>query len=81
MGPFLYVLFGTVKELSTGPTAVMALMTFTYASAGGPEYAVLIAFLAGCIELLAGLLNLGKRSGQVERCVSRWTTLSTGLTG
>jgi len=59
MGPFLYVLFGTVKELSTGPTAVMALMTFTYASAGGPEYAVLIAFLAGCIELLAGLLNLG----------------------
>ena len=59
MGPFLYVLFGTVKELTIGPTAIIALMTYTYAKSGGPEYAILLAFLTGCVELLAGLFNLG----------------------
>ncbi len=59
MCSFAYVIFGTVKETSLGPTAVMSLMTFSYASQGGPTYAVLLAFLAGWLELFAGLLNLG----------------------
>lgn len=58
MCSFAYVIFGTVKETSLGPTAVMSLMTFSYASQG-PAYAVLLAFLAGWLELFAGLLNLG----------------------
>lgn len=60
MGLFVYVFLGTVKESSVGPTAVMSLMTFTYASAGGPAYAALLTWLAGWLELIAGLLNLGK---------------------
>lgn len=59
MGLFSYVLFGSVKESSIGPTAVMALMTFSYANEGGPAYAALLSFLAGLVELVAGLLNLG----------------------
>ena len=59
MGPFIYIFLGTVKEISIGPTAIMALMTFSYARSGGAEYAILLGFLAGCIELVAGLLNLG----------------------
>lgn len=47
MGLFAYVFLGSVKESSVGPTAVMSLMTFTYAKQGGPGYAVLLAFLAG----------------------------------
>lgn len=42
-----------------GPTAVMALMTHQYVQLGGAPYAIVLSFLAGCIELLAGLLNLG----------------------
>jgi len=59
MGPFLYIIFGTAKEVSIGPTAIMSLMTQTYVMKGGPAYAVLLAFLSGCVELAAGLLNLG----------------------
>lgn len=59
MGFLAYVVFGSVKESSIGPTAVMALMTYSYAKDGGPAYAALLAFLAGIIELVAGLLNLG----------------------
>jgi MFS superfamily sulfate permease-like transporter len=66
MGPFLYVLFGTVKELTIGPTAIIALMTYTYAKSGGPEYAILLAFLTGCVELLAGLFNLGNRHSNFQ---------------
>jgi hypothetical protein len=42
-----------------GATAVMALMTHQYVQLGGAEYAVILSFVSGCIELLAGLLNLG----------------------
>jgi len=59
MGVFVYVVLGTVKEASVGPTAVMSLMTFSYANEGGPAYAALLCFLAGWIELFAGILNLG----------------------
>jgi len=59
MGPFLYIIFGTAKEVSIGPTAIMSLMTQTYVIKGGPAYAILLGFLSGCVELAAGLLNLG----------------------
>jgi sodium-independent sulfate anion transporter 11 len=42
-----------------GPTAVMALMTHQYVQLGGAPYAIILSFVSGCIELLAGLLNLG----------------------
>jgi len=60
MGVFAYVVLGSVKESSVGPTAVMALMTYSYANEGGPAYAALLTFMAGLIELVAGLLNLGR---------------------
>jgi len=34
-------------------------MTQNYVQKGGIEYAIMLSFLTGCIELLAGLLNLG----------------------
>ncbi len=34
-------------------------MTLPYVQKGGIKYANMLSFLAGCIELLAGLLNLG----------------------
>lgn len=58
-GPFIYALLGSVKQITVGPTAVMALMTLEYTQKGGAAYATVLAFLAGCIELLAGVLNLG----------------------
>ena len=61
MAPLMYIFFGTVKEISVGPNSVLALMIHAYVTEGGPEYAVILAFLTGIIQLIIGLLNLGKR--------------------
>jgi len=58
MGCFVYTFFGSAKDITIGPTAIMALMTKTYATYG-PEYAVLLAFLSGFLILIFGLLQLG----------------------
>ena len=58
MGCFTYCFFGSAKDITIGPTAIMALMTNTYAQYG-PQYAVLLSFLSGLIILLCGLLRLG----------------------
>lgn len=34
-------------------------MTHEYTLKGGAPYAIVLSFLAGCLELMAGLLNLG----------------------
>ncbi|XP_077260060.1 sodium-independent sulfate anion transporter isoform X1 [Temnothorax americanus] len=57
-GSFVYIFFGTCREVNIGPTALLSLLTWTYAS-GIPEYAVLLCFLSGCITILLGILRLG----------------------
>uniref|UniRef100_A0AAG5CND9 STAS domain-containing protein n=1 Tax=Anopheles atroparvus TaxID=41427 RepID=A0AAG5CND9_ANOAO len=59
MGCFVYCLFGSCKDLTIGPTAIMALMVQVYVGGLGADFAVLLTFLVGCIILLLGLLNLG----------------------
>jgi len=58
MGCFMYVIFGSCKDITVGPTAIMSLLTAQYAM-GRPEFAVLLSFLTGLIVLLLGLLRLG----------------------
>lgn len=38
----------------------MALLTLQYTTDKPPEYVVVLAFLAGCVELLMGILRLGE---------------------
>ena len=68
MGCFVYLFFGSSKDITVGPTAIMALMTAQYAATElvdesglpvGPYYAVLLAFLSGIIILVCGILRLG----------------------
>ncbi|QVL51290.1 MAG: sulfate permease [Thiocapsa sp.] len=64
--PIVAALFGSSRQLSTGPVAVVSLMT---AAAIGPlvatnpegyvAYAVLLAFMVGIFQLMLGLLRLG----------------------
>ena len=58
MGCFVYCVFGSCKDITIGPTAIMALMTSVHAQYG-PEYAVLLTLLSGIIILFCGLLQLG----------------------
>ncbi|XP_076655669.1 sodium-independent sulfate anion transporter [Halictus rubicundus] len=57
-GSFVYILFGTCREVNIGPTALISLLTYTYAR-GNPEYAVLLCFLSGCVTIILGILRLG----------------------
>ncbi|CRI67110.1 Sulphate anion transporter [Thiocapsa sp. KS1] len=64
--PIVAALFGSSRQLSTGPVAVVSLMT---AAAIGPlvatnpegyvAYAVMLALMVGLFQLLLGLLRLG----------------------
>jgi MFS superfamily sulfate permease-like transporter len=64
--PLIAALFGSSRQLSTGPVAVVSLMTSTalapLATAGSESfivYAILLAFLVGCFQFLLGTLKLG----------------------
>lgn len=52
--------FGTIKEVSIGPTSLMALLTLQYTADKPPEFAIILAFLSGCVELAMGILKLGE---------------------
>ncbi|XP_017755079.1 PREDICTED: sodium-independent sulfate anion transporter-like [Eufriesea mexicana] len=59
MGNFLYLFFGTIKEVSIGPSSLMSLLTLEYTRNMPVDFIVLFCFLAGCVELLMGVLRLG----------------------
>ncbi|XP_027626546.1 sodium-independent sulfate anion transporter isoform X2 [Tupaia chinensis] len=58
MGCFVYFFLGTSRDVTLGPTAIMSLLVSFY-TFREPAYAVLLAFLSGCIQLAMGLLRLG----------------------
>ncbi|XP_075230948.1 sodium-independent sulfate anion transporter-like isoform X2 [Lycorma delicatula] len=59
VGAFIYVLFGTCKDITIGPTAILSLMTYKYAHSLGDDYTILLCFLSGVVILTFGLLRLG----------------------
>ncbi|XP_001120853.1 sodium-independent sulfate anion transporter isoform X2 [Apis mellifera] len=59
MGCFVYLVFGSCKDITVGPTAIMALLSQQHVIRLGEDIAVLLCFLTGCVILLMGLLHLG----------------------
>ncbi|CAK1547239.1 unnamed protein product [Leptosia nina] len=59
MGCFIYILFGSCKDITLGPTALLALMTYEQIQGRNFDYAVLLCFLTGIVQLIMGLLHLG----------------------
>jgi len=59
MACFIYTIFGSCKDSAVGPTAIASILTRENLHNLGPEFAVLLCFLAGCVELLMGILQLG----------------------
>lgn len=58
-GGFVYALMGTCPQINIGPTALLSLLTFTYTNGQSPDYAVLLCFVGGIIQLCAGVAQLG----------------------
>ena len=64
--PMIAALFGSSRQLATGPVAVVSLMTAaslepiaTQGSGGYISYAILLALMVGGFQFLLGLLRLG----------------------
>ena len=53
---------GTSKDITLGPTAIMSLMTATFATMDGQDatLAVALTLICGVIQLAMGILKLGK---------------------
>lgn len=54
----VYAVLGTVKQVSIGPTALLALLTHQYAQEN-PSITALLSFISGAVCILFGFLNLG----------------------
>ncbi|XP_045448674.1 sodium-independent sulfate anion transporter-like [Melitaea cinxia] len=79
VGTMLYVLLGTVKEVSIGPTSLMALFTLQVCRDLPIDFMVLLTFLSGCIVLLMGLLRLDFLVDLISPAVTMGFTAATAL--
>ncbi|CAG0917243.1 unnamed protein product, partial [Notodromas monacha] len=61
VGCFVYFIFGSIAEVTIGPTATQAMITANFVTNRGlpPQIAVTLCFMSGCFTFIAGLLNLG----------------------
>ncbi|XP_047529810.1 sodium-independent sulfate anion transporter-like isoform X1 [Vanessa atalanta] len=79
VGTMLYVLLGTVKEVSIGPTSLMALLTLQACRDLPIDFVVLLTFLSGCIVLLMGLLRLDFLVDLISPSVTSGFTSATAI--
>ena len=67
MGVFVYMFFGTSKDITLGPTAILSLLTSSVIGAKVHDYpaeevislAVLLTLMSGLVQVFMGALNLG----------------------
>ena len=80
IGPLVYLIFGTAKDITMGPTAVMSLIVAAYTKGNYPQYAVLLTFCAGITQLLIGVLQLSMLINFVSHPVISGFTSGAALT-
>ncbi|XP_034488649.1 sodium-independent sulfate anion transporter isoform X1 [Drosophila innubila] len=59
IGSIIYVFFGTIPQVSIGPTSLMAIMTLQFCADKPVQVVIVLAFLAGLVELMMGICQLG----------------------
>lgn len=82
IGGVVYALLGGCREVTIGPTALLALMTSRHTGLGGvsgPHLAILLCFISGIVELLMALLKLGALVDLISLPVTVGFTSATAL--
>ncbi|KAM7363162.1 sodium-independent sulfate anion transporter isoform 2-T2 [Cochliomyia hominivorax] len=79
IGSIIYVFFGTIPQVSIGPTSLMALLVLQYCSEKPVELVIVLAFLAGLVELLMGIFQLGFIVSFIPVPVTKAFTTGTAL--
>ena len=66
MGCFVYAIFGTAKDITLGPTAIMSLLVASKATSVSQsdsvnvQNAVALTLLSGLVQFFMGICNLGE---------------------
>ncbi|KAL4707552.1 hypothetical protein ACJJTC_000304 [Scirpophaga incertulas] len=79
MGTILYTFLGTVKEVSIGPTSLMALLTLQTCRGLPVEYVILLTFLSGWVVMFMGVLRLGFLVDLISPSVTSGFTSATAV--
>ncbi|KAG7187960.1 hypothetical protein KM043_013920 [Ampulex compressa] len=81
LGCFIYIIFGSCKDIPFGPSAIVSLLTYqTVAHLDSPvQHAILLCFVAGVIELIMGIFGLGFLIDFVSGPVSSGFTSAVAL--
>lgn len=79
LGCFIYAMFGSCKDITIGPTALMALMTYQQVVNRNPDYAILLCFLTGCVMILMVFLRLGVLVEFISQPVTVGFTTATSV--
>ncbi|XP_036146262.1 sodium-independent sulfate anion transporter isoform X2 [Monomorium pharaonis] len=81
LGCFIYIIFGSCKDIPMGPTAIISLLTYqTVSHLDAPvQHAILLCFIAGIVELIMGIFGLGFLIDFVSGPVSSGFTSAVAL--
>lgn len=60
LGSFVYLIFGSINKVIIGPTSLVALVSLQFTVGKPIEFAILLTFLTGVVELIMGSLRVGK---------------------
>ncbi|MFH2005749.1 MAG: SulP family inorganic anion transporter [bacterium] len=84
--PIIAALWGSLRQLATGPTAIMSLLTLTaighHAKPGSPEFiqlAFLLSIMVGTVFLLIGAFRLGIVMSFISHSTVRGFTAAAAL--
>ncbi|XP_032593183.1 sodium-independent sulfate anion transporter isoform X2 [Drosophila grimshawi] len=79
IGSIIYVFFGTIPQVSIGPTSLMAIMTLQFCADKPVQMVIVLAFLAGFVELLMGIFQLGFIVSFIPAPVTKAFTSGTAM--
>ncbi|XP_039971366.1 sodium-independent sulfate anion transporter isoform X2 [Bactrocera tryoni] len=79
IGTVFYALFGTIPQVSIGPTSLMSLMVLQFVGERPVQFVVVLAFLAGLVELLMGVFQLGFVVNFIPTPVTKAFTSATAV--
>lgn len=60
IGPLIYMIFGSIDKVIIGPTSLVALVSVQFTVGRPIEFAFLLTFLSGIVQILMGILQLGE---------------------
>lgn len=60
IGPLIYLIFGSIDKVIIGPTSLVALVSVQFTVGRPIEFAFLLTFLSGVVQIIMGALRIGE---------------------